>query len=52
VQLLGRKELKLLDLYYRYLEWVQDNNLVDTLENYAMYVTNIEHFDFSEIYNT
>jgi len=52
VWLLIRKDLELLDLFYRYLDWIQDNNLKDTIDNYAMYVTDIERFDFSEIYNT
>lgn len=46
------KDLELLELFYRYLDWTQDNNLKDTINNYAMYVTDIERFDFSEIYNT
>lgn len=44
--------LELLDLFNRYKDWIQDNNLEDTYENYYLYVTDIERFDFSKIYNT
>jgi hypothetical protein len=48
VQLLGKKDLELLDLFNRYLDWIQDNNLKDTLDNYTIYVTNIEKFNFNK----
>ena len=48
MQLLGKKDLELLDLFNRYLDWIQDNDLEDTLDNYTIYVTNIEKFDFNK----
>ena len=42
-----RKDLELLDLFYRYKDWIQDNNIKDTYENYYLYVTDIERFDFN-----
>lgn len=42
-----KKDLELLDLYYRYIDWVHDNNLIDTYENYYLYVTGIEKFNFN-----
>lgn len=48
MQLLGKKDLELLDLFNRYLDWIQDNNLKDTLDNYTIYVTNIEKFNFNK----
>ena len=46
--MLGKKDLELLDLFNRYLDWIQDNNLKDTLDNYTIYVTNIEKFNFNK----
>ena len=48
MQLLGKKDLELLDLFNRYLDWIQDNKLTETFNNYEMYVTKIEQFDFSK----
>ena len=43
---MSKKDLELLDLFHRYKDWIHNNNLDDTYENYYLYVTDIERFDF------
>ena len=35
-------DLMILDLFKRYLNWISDNNLIDTLDNYIVYFQQIE----------
>ena len=35
-------DLMILDLFKRYLDWIRNNNLIDTLDNYIIYFQQIE----------
>ena len=35
-------DLMVLDLFKRYLNWINDNNLIDTIDNYIVYFQQIE----------
>lgn len=40
--LMDRIELDILELFNRYLMWVNDNNLKDNIYNYTFYVNYVE----------
>jgi hypothetical protein len=43
VNLLDRIDIEILNLFKRYLEWIQNNKFKDTLNNYNFYVSYIEN---------
>lgn len=40
-------DLMVLDLFKRYLAWINDNNLIDTIDNYIVYFQQIEKIRFN-----
>ena len=41
-------DTEILALFKRYLHWLQSNQLDTTMDNFKIYVTDIEKFDFSK----
>jgi len=42
-----KKDLEILDLFMRYLDWIKINNFKDTINNYRVYFEEIEKVQFT-----
>jgi hypothetical protein len=43
---LDTKDLEILNLFNRYLDWIKNNNLQDNIDNYRTYFKYIENIQF------
>lgn len=39
-------DLEALDLFRRYLDWLKNNNLKDSIDNYGIYFVHVEKVQF------
>ena len=44
---MDKKDLEILDLFMRYLDWIKINNFKDTINNYRVYFGVIEKVQFT-----
>lgn len=48
VSLLNKTDLEIENLFKRYLDWLNINDIEDTLDTYYFYISNVEKIEFSK----
>lgn len=48
VNLLNKTDLEIENLFKRYLDWLNINDIEDTLDTYYFYISNVEKIEFSK----